>query len=533
MTVYHINRFYAGMTPNDTLDEVGAATKVVGDVMRDFAALYASSEKQAITYSDPGGTFKGAFGMFSFPVDSTKVYGLMMQRTDNSTSDIRHAIWLLDAFGVVQSQMVLIEYQISGGTFSPGGFPVYPNSAFTFFRLKDSVSFNKRVYYVNQFGTSDFYLSYTPADSSQARMYRLDAGGNMMRLTGLTYSDIVQMRVVFDRLYVTNGNYIAQVDDDGVFTEKRFTLPTGWRAIDFDVVGTYLVIIARRDDTNEYQGLFWDMVTTSGYESNFSIPLMTASWVRNFGDQIYIAGGDCSRFSIYRLSYSAPGATLNPVGSVGIASELANCFGVSSDKRTVAVGTNKMTFEVNTADLSGVFAFGRLDASTPFSLSCLYETTKRIYFTFPTRDYFFFSEYDGGTDSWTTSKAFSGDYDGEAVTYESKTFGNPYTHSRVKQAILTLKVSSDVIQANGNKQYEPKVGVKVDGGTTTYWLTPVSGSQHTPTDGTTFVYRASGVPIGRFYRVVVQLNPISPSTTIPRIGISSISLDVQDNKVFS
>jgi len=161
MTVYHINRFYAGMTQNDTVDDIGAATKVVGDVARDAAVVFSSPYPQAYTNTiDPSGSFDGAFGMFAFPTGSN-VYGLMMERKDNSTSAINHAIWHLDAFGDLQSQSVLNEYETAPNTFSSGGFSVLAESPFAFFQLKDTVSYNKRVYYVNTFGTSNYYLAYT------------------------------------------------------------------------------------------------------------------------------------------------------------------------------------------------------------------------------------------------------------------------------------------------------------------------------------------------------------------------------------
>ena len=133
----------------------------------------------------------------------------------------------------------------SGGTDNPGTFATLDTSVdatniatlvsdLKF--LRDTAASNPTSLYFIMGATTVWYLvrwnlgaaafqiwngSAWAAGTSNANSDLTGLDGSFMRPT---------MKVIFGELYICHGQYIAKVDKDGTFTEKKFTLPKEWEA---------------------------------------------------------------------------------------------------------------------------------------------------------------------------------------------------------------------------------------------------------------------------------------------------------------
>lgn len=121
----------------------------------------------------------------------------------------------------------------SGGSDDPGAFA-------TLFTSADATNVAYSVSPIQFFLTTEDtqgMLYYLTNASGTVKLARLKINGSVESsigtLTGLDGSfDKCSMRVIFGELFIMNGGYVAKVDKDGVFTEKAFTLPSDWEAVD-------------------------------------------------------------------------------------------------------------------------------------------------------------------------------------------------------------------------------------------------------------------------------------------------------------
>lgn len=199
-----------------------------------------------------------------------------------------------------------------------------------------------------------------------------DVAGTAMTLDGLDGSyDRISMRRIFGELMITNGQYIARVDRDGVFTAHAFELPTGWDAVDICGVADSAIIVARDVNrlANVSMGYWWDLVSSTQFDDSFVIPMGGPQWIENFRERILICNAINGKLRFFLLPQAAPGAT--PEALPGI--ELSN---VSSDTSTQPISSSKMVaqrenvlyFGLNKTDKTGVYALGQLDSDKPLAL---------------------------------------------------------------------------------------------------------------------------------------------------------------------
>lgn len=266
----------------------------------------------------------------------------------------------------------------SGGADNPGSFATLSTSADTT-NLAYAVS---PIQYFKTTEASPNWLYYcTKTSGNVVKLFRQHTDGTgeaeVGTLTGLTGSyDRISMKVIAGSLHITNGNKIAIVDQDAVFTNAGFNLPFDWSSVDLCPVGTVSLIIARPSDMslNVTKGFWWDLVPVAdseydGYDDSFEISVGGAQWVTNFKEKIIIfcAVNGKGRFFILNGAYQ---------GSVPQELPGVILTNVASDTSTQPVSASKMLstkdkilyFGINKTDKTGVYALGQLDDDKPHAL---------------------------------------------------------------------------------------------------------------------------------------------------------------------
>src|SRR3990167_3796970 len=198
------------------------------------------------------------------------------------------------------------------------------------------------------------------------------AGTGTTALTGLDGSfDRPTMKVIFGELYICNGQYIAKVDKDGTVTEKKFTLPKEWEAVDIIGVADIFLILCRNKNrlANYSKAFWWDGVSASQFNDSFALPAGVPLWIVNHQERIKIAVASNAVLRLFQLSGAFPGAV--PIELPGIA--LPN---VQVDASTQPISSPKMVgekdkilyFGLYKTDKTGIYALGQLDADKPNAL---------------------------------------------------------------------------------------------------------------------------------------------------------------------
>jgi len=124
---------------------------------------------------------------------------------------------------------VRIVSSANGGTTNPGDFTtLYTSSSTTNLAYQHSP--------FQYFNDGSPYLYYITNDSGTLELVKslvaTPAETVVGTLSGLTVNTSRSfMKVIFGELLIGNGNKIARVDKDGVFTADAFTLPTEWEAV--------------------------------------------------------------------------------------------------------------------------------------------------------------------------------------------------------------------------------------------------------------------------------------------------------------
>ena len=198
------------------------------------------------------------------------------------------------------------------------------------------------------------------------------AGTGTTALTGLDGSfDRPTMKVIFGELYICNGQYIAKVDKDGTVTEKKFTLPKEWEAVDIIGVADIFLILCRNKNrlANYSKAFWWDGVSASQFNDSFALPAGVPLWIVNHQERIKMACASNGVLRLFQLSGAFPGAV--PIELPGIA--LPN---TQSDASTQPISSPKMVgtkdkilyFGLYKTDKTGIYALGQLDGDKPNAL---------------------------------------------------------------------------------------------------------------------------------------------------------------------
>lgn len=266
----------------------------------------------------------------------------------------------------------------SGGTSNPGAF----ETAFTSADTTDIFYLPSPIEYLRQDNGNKNFLYYLTNASGTIKLksYDISAGtesetdsaSQNMTLTGLTGSyDRCFMRVGFGELFIGNGQYIAKVDKDGVFTEKAFTSPNGWNVADITFVSDIGIVLARSVNrfANYSRGFWWDLTSSAQVDDSFDIPFGGPQWIVNHKENIRFLCAQNGYAKFYQLSGAFPGA--EPKELPGLL--LTN---VASDGATQPISSpnmvdtkdNVLYFGLNKTDKTGIYAIGQLDSDKPIAL---------------------------------------------------------------------------------------------------------------------------------------------------------------------
>ncbi len=179
------------------------------------------------------------------------------------------------------------------------------------------------------------------------------------------------MKVIFGELYICNGQYIAQVDKDGTFTEKKFTLPKEWEAVDIIGVADIFLILCRNKNklANFSKAFWWDGASASQFNDSFALPAGVPLWIVNHQERIKMACASNGVLRFFQLSGAFPGAV--PIELPGVV--LSN---IAADATTQPISSPKMVatkdkilyFGLYKTDKTGIYALGQLDADKPNAL---------------------------------------------------------------------------------------------------------------------------------------------------------------------
>jgi hypothetical protein len=290
---------------------------------------------------------------------STEIYGYCADNADTVFGYGRET---------AGSKVRIVSVSSGGGT-NPGAFATLFTASSVTYYISSPIEYHRcssgdanRLYWLSKNGSTISLNHCTTSGTSET----LD--GTLTGLDGT--NDKLGMRRVYGELYIMNGQYVAKVDDDGVFTEKAYTLPNGWEAVDICEAGTSAVILARNININANfcKGFFWDLTTPDSFDDAFDIPFGGPQWVVKHGEKIKImcASGGKARF--YQVSAYAGGVPtrLKGIELSNVGTE-ADATPISSSKM-VSIKDDILYFGVYMSAKTGIYALGQLDEDKNFAL---------------------------------------------------------------------------------------------------------------------------------------------------------------------
>jgi hypothetical protein len=363
-----INKFYGGIARDDKSKVAGAASNI--EELDIFSNENFIQAEQIFTADAlPTGTYCYAKTV----ADDDKVWGY---GEESSTHKVR---------------LVSVA---SGGADNPGAIetavtcPDTVNLAtkvsdFKFFRTAEATN-NKSLYYIKGASTSWYVARYNIGAAEEQRWTgsAWSASGSWdsnSQLTGLTGSFMrPTMKVIFGELLICHNQYIARVDKSGVFTEKAFTLPSDWQAVDIVDVGDSVIILARNivRMKNETRGFWWNLTNSTQFDDQFTIPMGGPLWIVNRKEAVIIACAINGVAKFFKLSVPSKGAIPNEIPGIlltNVATD-ADLQPISSPKM-VGVKDKFLYFALNKTDKTGVYMLGQMDADKPEALLL----TKRLH----------------------------------------------------------------------------------------------------------------------------------------------------------
>ena len=237
-------------------------------------------------------------------------------------------------------------------------------SPIEYHKVTESSVTNKYVYYVA--GTNTVYR-YGPLGGSPTEA----SVGSLSQIGGTGFYDRITFRRFYGTLYITNGIYISQVDDNAVFTEKKFTLPFDVYAVDIAPASDVAVILCRYSDRNINKaiGYWWDLASPTTFDDHFDIPMGGPQWIYNYKQTMvwFCAANGIAK--MFQLSSPNPGAVVIPFPNI----QLNN---VATEGDTQPISPTKSTFTkddqfyfgVYKTDKTGLYAIGKLDYKYPIAI---------------------------------------------------------------------------------------------------------------------------------------------------------------------
>jgi hypothetical protein len=347
-----IDKFFGGMVRDDKSVITGAAYNIEElDIMGN--ADYVQAEQIFSNYALPATT-----EIYSFTADyADTVYGYGKSTSNNA---------------------VRIVSVVNGGSNNPGTFSTLSTSADT-----TNVCYpSSPVQYFKTTEASPHWLYYLTINGSTVTMKRQHVDGTgetssdfastTMTLTGLDGSyDMLSMRVIYGSLYITNGNFVAKVDKDGVFTNNSFTLAKDWEIADIVAVGNFGLILARNINRliNQSKGFWWDLTAATQADDQFSIPFGGPQWIVNHKETVKMMFAMNGTARFYQLSGAFQGAVPIEIPGIylGNVADETSTIRISPPK-CMSFKDNILYFGVYKTDKTGVYAMAQIDSNKPHAL---------------------------------------------------------------------------------------------------------------------------------------------------------------------
>lgn len=495
-----INKFYGGITRDDKSKIVGTAANIEElDIFSN--ADFIQCEQLFSSYALPATTEAYAF--------------------TSDVSDIAYAYGKETGASKVRIMSVA-----SGGSSNPGTFGTlftsadatnlaYAISPFQYFRTTEA-----NVNYI-------YFLTYDASTTVTLKRFIIatNAEATVGTLTGLNgTNDRVSMKVIFGELYIMNGQYIAKIDKDGVFTEKAFTLPKEWIAVDIIAVSDIAIILGRYIDRaqNFAKGFWWDLTSITQVDDSFDIPCGGPQWIVNHKETVKICCAINGVARFFQLSGPYAGAAVIELPGMILTSVGTESSGVPvSSPKMVAVKDKILYFCLYKTDKTGVYAIGQIDADKPNALIL----SKR----FSTTDYslhiptalmilgsnYFGAYSDNGTATTVICKTLNTPNRSANGIYESIIIDddNPLSDKSLQHVFVSTKPLAASTDVN--------CFVGADYGSYTEVLQP-SGISHTGTNAVQAGFNTPAYARKKVFQVKLQL--VSSTSNSPKV--TSLGLEM-------
>lgn len=341
-----INKFYGGIARDEKTKSVGVASNIEEiDILENADFIQATQ----IMTSDAMPSNTEVYAYCSDNADTVFGYG---KRTDNSNE-------------------VRIVSLTQGGLDDPGAFATLMTSADT---TNDCYQLSPIEYHSSDTGDAN-RLYYLTKNSTTITLKHCKTDGTSETtdgtLTGLDGSgDRLFMRRIYGSLFVGNGQYISKVDKSGAFTEKAFTLPSGWIAVDMCEAGSSSLILARNINSahNITKAFFWDLTSLTQFDDSFDIPFGGPQWIIKHRETIKILCAINGKAKIFQISAYAGG-----VPSAFPNMELSNIAIETnnqpiSSQRMVSIKDDIVYFGLWKTDKTAIYGLGQIDNNKPYAL---------------------------------------------------------------------------------------------------------------------------------------------------------------------
>lgn len=450
-----INKFYGGIVRDDKSKIIGSASNIEElDIFNNENFIQAEQIVSDYTLPATSRVYAYANG----DDDTLYAYG---DRSDTTAGTVR--IFSVAAGGGSNPSTLSTLFTSAETTNLAAAV-----SDFKFFRTAEA-SNPTSVYYIRGASTT-WYLSRYNIGAAAEQIWNGSAWASgatnaASALTGLNGTFMrPTMKIIFGDLYICNGRFIDKVARDSTFSYNStlsthaYTLPQEWEAVDIEPVGDAAVILCRNKaiNKNETRAFWWNLVSTSAFEDQFTIPMGGPQWIRSVKEQVTILCAQNGVAKFFRLSAAAKGAVPVEIPGVSLSNiQIETSTQAVSYPKTVSTKDKILYFGLWKTDKSGIYAIGQLDADKPNAVIL----SKR----FGTGDYTLHSPYavhiqgpnyygaysNNGTNTAVICKTLNSPSRSTTGTYESiwldmdEPFKNK-TMSEVNVALYPLPASSSV-----------------------------------------------------------------------------------------
>jgi hypothetical protein len=174
-------------------------------------------------------------------------------------------------------------------------------------------------------------------------------------------------------LFVGHGQFIAKIDSSGIFTEKAFTLPIGYTAVDMAELGDQIYILVKDKTTNpDSKIIIWDTDSETAFDDIITIPFDGPQIIVNQRELIRVICVSEGELRAYQISGKIPIET-HRLENVQEFDEFGSDYGDGGIYYPVPIQTKIVReglfqFGVWKTDKSGMYAIGQTRENFPLAL---------------------------------------------------------------------------------------------------------------------------------------------------------------------